>query len=358
MRIIVIGAYGFTGRLICKELALAGIRFALSGRNASALETLRAHYPQDMESYCFDIRKQDDVAQILSSFDLIVNCAGPFTEESSTLLEELAKSGKIYLDISGELAFVRHSWEQYHNIASNSGALIIHACAFESLVTELLMNLLNKQLAAVQSVGTYYWFSSKKVSPGTRLTMKLAKYRSMLKIQAGEWQAIHTQNDQLPVHLSDMEIDLIASPYPLPEVAFSKWNFDAQLAESFLLLPKEEAKMMGLGIKEDVSPLALLDKLRRFKTTGPTQVELEAQRGIVAVLMTDINGLEKQVVADCQNMYQTTAVAIRLAINYLVKSEERLAGVISPAHLFMENEVPTLHALNVEVNKRNQLTFG
>ncbi|MGB0390478.1 MAG: saccharopine dehydrogenase NADP-binding domain-containing protein [Salibacteraceae bacterium] len=352
MRISIVGAYGYTGNLICEELTQAGISFSIFGRNKEKLLALKNELTTVSTAESLDMRRAEDVQKLIDCSDLIVNCAGPFTEESKGLVNSAAENGKIYLDISGEIGFVRDSHERNNSIALKSQALIVHGCAFESLVADLVIQPLLKNAQGIESIRSFYWFNQKRVSPGTRVTMKLSRFRKLLKISKGEWAIGDAVQDQIQVTSSSSDSRFVAVPYPLPEVAYCKWNIQPKNAESFLLLNQDEAMFVGLRKNEGQKALTVLDKIRKSKPNGPSKVELEGQRSILAIEIKDENGLFTLTV-NAINMYQTTAISIRLAIQALQNNSGKLAGVLSPARLFEGIEKETLTALKVSSNLEN-----
>ena len=70
-----------------------------------------------VSTYDGDILDKAFACRLATNFNLLINCAGPFTEESAVLLEEAVKNGTHYIDISGEIGFVKSSYEKYDAIA-------------------------------------------------------------------------------------------------------------------------------------------------------------------------------------------------------------------------------------------------
>jgi len=348
MRISIIGAYGYTGRLICEELEGAGMSFSIFGRNIEKLNALKDELKSVSLVLALDMRVAEDVQQVIENSDIIVNCAGPFTEEAQLLANSTAENGKTYLDITGEVGFIRNSWTRNNSKAQQSEALLIHGCAFESLVADLMIQSLIDNTLRVKSIRSFYWFNQKKISPGTRLTMKLSKYRELLKIVDGDWVIGDATKDQIPVRLSSSEDDFMAVPYPLPEIAYGHWNYQTKSAESYLLLDRNQAMFVGVGNRNDDSAIDVLDKIRKFKQVGPTKDELDIQRSILNIEIEGEDGKKLNAVGNAINMYQTTAVAILLTIQKLINNPGKHSGVLSPAKLFKGEEKETLKALKVE----------
>ena len=158
MKILLVGAYGYTGKLICKLLQEKELAFNIAGRNEIELAATKECFPSIQKCHALDIAN-DACIQLIRDYDLFINCAGPFTEESSLFVQTIAKTrNKCYLDISGEVGFVQKSIEENHLIASANNTRIIHSCAFESLVADLLIKSFEGELASVKSIKTYYKF--------------------------------------------------------------------------------------------------------------------------------------------------------------------------------------------------------
>ena len=281
MRILVIGAYGYTGKLICKEFEKEKIQYSVAGRNGQELDRLKNRYKLIDKCLVLDIRNLPDVSKVIENSDLIVNCAGPFTEESGQLLERIADSGNIYLDITGELEFVRFSKEKFHQRAIRAGSLIVHGCAFESLLADLAIQFIASS-HSIHEVKTLYSFNQNRVSPGTRMTMKLARYRDTLRIKNGEWTSSDLVEDQLKVS-TDSSNEQIGIPYSLPEIAFAKWNYNVKSAESFLLLAPAEARFISRIPVKRGNSLDELDEIRLRKSKGPTDDERAEHQSLLVV---------------------------------------------------------------------------
>lgn len=355
MRIALIGAYGYTGRLISRELIKRKIPFSAIGRDADKLHHFKDEQGGGVPVLQADIRQKETVDAVITQFDLYINCAGPFNEESQVLLEACVNQGKIYLDISGELGFIKHSREQYHKKAIETGALVIHGCAFESLLADLGIQLMTKELQGVKEVQTFYWFNKMLVSPGTKLTMKLSKYRELLSIKNHSW-VTGTPGDKWQVSWGQ-ELNYQGIIYPLPEVAYVHWNHQVENCCSYLLLDPDDAKYYQF--EKTVAPVTLeiLDRLRKRKAAGPTPEARKEQESIIVIRAKDEVDQEKYMTIASTDMYQTTAMAIVLAIEKILEEKETVTGVVPPASLFAGEETENFTKLNAIVKKEGNIVF-
>src|SRR3954451_16227993 len=81
--ILVHGATGFTGGLVCDLLAARGHAFAISGRSASRLEALRDRLAKQgsgapVEVCVLDLPHQASLDAAIGGRRIVLACAGPF----------------------------------------------------------------------------------------------------------------------------------------------------------------------------------------------------------------------------------------------------------------------------------------
>jgi short subunit dehydrogenase-like uncharacterized protein len=62
-----------------------------------------------------------------------------------------AEAGTQYADLTGEVLFVRESVESLHDVASSSGARIIHSCGYDSVPSDLGVLLLHNKAVAEEA---------------------------------------------------------------------------------------------------------------------------------------------------------------------------------------------------------------
>lgn len=350
MKIALIGAYGFTGTLISEELQKANLEFSAYGRSIEKLVALQPEYSVLKSITAIDLRKREDIQMIIAKSDLVINCAGPFTEESALMLSEMAKSGKVYLDITGEVGFVRASKERYHESAQKHKSLIIHGCAFESLIADLGTAYLSAQVGAIKSIDTFYQFDQLRASPGTKMTMKLSKYRDSLRVQNNAWGVSSFQDNQYQVttHLNENQV---AIPYPLPEIAYNYWNHKVESAGSYLVLGEKQAARLGNNTEVEGDSLETLDVIRLRKRKGPNAEERADQKSNLTIRVTDSNDRPYILLMQSTDMYLITAKAMVISVQVIIQNGWNLYGVRSPAQLFKGREEEVLAQLNVTLIK-------
>ena len=137
--IIVHGATGFTGKLVCRYLSshidAYSIKWAISGRNNKKLESLSQKYNVDyFKVDSFDI---NSINSITSISKVIISVVGPYALYGKGLVQSCVDNNCHYLDITGESTFVKYVKNKFHKKAVDSETMIVNCCGFESVPTDL-----------------------------------------------------------------------------------------------------------------------------------------------------------------------------------------------------------------------------
>ena len=139
--VIVLGATGYTGKLVCeyfqKRAKETGQSWAVAGRREKALEAVAAQYGAGGILLC-DCLKPEDCASLAESCTTVCNIAGPYFGRAEAIVEACANVGTHYLDLTGELIFVRGLIDSFHETAISSGAKIVPIAGYEALPFDLM----------------------------------------------------------------------------------------------------------------------------------------------------------------------------------------------------------------------------
>jgi short subunit dehydrogenase-like uncharacterized protein len=146
--VVVHGATGFTGRLVARYLADAapeGLRVGLSGRSRERLLAAReALGPRaaDWPLLTTDSSDDADVAALAARTRVVATTVGPYEQHGLPLVRACASAGTDYVDLTGEVLFMRASIDACHDDAVRTGARVVHACGFDSVPSDLGVHLL------------------------------------------------------------------------------------------------------------------------------------------------------------------------------------------------------------------------
>ena len=139
MRIVLLGATGYTGRLTAEAMVRAGLAPVLAGRRHDALvrlaDRLAPLAPSADTEPTIAVADTDDQASVRrllqSSDDVLVTTVGPFMEFGHAALEAAVDAGAGYLDSTGEPPFIREVFEVYGPRARGSGARLLTAFGYD-----------------------------------------------------------------------------------------------------------------------------------------------------------------------------------------------------------------------------------
>lgn len=126
--VVVYGASGYTGRLICEYLREYHVPFTAAGRNHDKLaESMRAHVP-GIETADFEVAAvSHDVAALTELFrgsSVVLNTVGPFIKHGDAVVQAALAVGAHYLDTTGEQDWLIHCDEEYGARFAAAGLLI------------------------------------------------------------------------------------------------------------------------------------------------------------------------------------------------------------------------------------------
>ncbi len=149
--VILLGATGFTGRLVADQLAKRpSLRWALAGRNGGRLEAVRTELaranPHLAELPLLTVDTSDAVAvsAMAAATRVVCTTVGPYDLLGEPVVAACSEHGTDYCDLTGEVPFVRRMIDRYHARAVETGARIVHCCGFDSIPSDLGVHVLQK----------------------------------------------------------------------------------------------------------------------------------------------------------------------------------------------------------------------
>lgn len=141
--IIVYGATGYTGKLVCEYLQTkygndGEVRWGIAGRNKDKLQAVVDQFGLgDIPVMIADSDDTDSLDAMASACRVVLNTAGPYMKYGSTVVESCARLGTDHVDLNGEPLWMNEVLTQYEDAARESGARIVFSCGFDSIPTDL-----------------------------------------------------------------------------------------------------------------------------------------------------------------------------------------------------------------------------
>jgi short subunit dehydrogenase-like uncharacterized protein len=147
--ICVFGATGFTGQLVVEYLAEVvlpankSLRVAIAGRSQAKLEQVK----RDASAVCEAARSIEIVvasSEDLASLDgmaararVLISTVGPYLLHGIPVVEACLKNNADYVDLTGEVPFMRHCIAKYDAVAKKKAVAIVHSCGYDSVPSDI-----------------------------------------------------------------------------------------------------------------------------------------------------------------------------------------------------------------------------
>ena len=167
--LIIHGATGFTGQLICDYLYKHNdsktMKWAISGRNTSKLEPISKKYNIDL--FQVDSFENKALDSITSKAKVIISVVGPYAIYGKQLIESCVNNNCHYLDITGESSFVEYVKNKYSKKAIETNTMLISCCGFESIPSDIGTYYSIKQLNEENIDVKCYMKTKGQISGGT-----------------------------------------------------------------------------------------------------------------------------------------------------------------------------------------------
>lgn len=335
------GATGYTGRLIVSELCKKEICFTAAGRDKVKLKELKSININliSTREFCFE---DVDFISFLDKYDLIVNCVGPFNFYAPKIIDACVHLGKTYFDLTGEQAIVAQSLRERHVQAKENQARIVHSIAFESTLADILLSIGLEKLKSepFKSYNTYYKLGSKLMSPGTRISMKVAGAYSKFIVYEGKL----ITKEPFDRREHDSIEPYVAQFVGYPEVIFSYHRIQPSFCSSNFLVEKDD-NLNYLGGALPVKEITVEEQISlhsKRKISGPTSEDRKNQWfELHSYLKTDNQCFYQKI--EGTDMYGITASLMALAVEQLVKSMENgiafSTGFLTPAEFLGQSGI-------------------
>src|SRR5437868_4513743 len=127
--IVVFGAAGHTGRFVVGELDRRGWAPVLAGRESAALRALGDVYPS-CEVRAASVEDAAGLDRVVRGARAVINCAGPFLDTATPVIEAALRARAHYLDVTAEQAAALAAFERFAAGAAAAGVAVVPAMAF------------------------------------------------------------------------------------------------------------------------------------------------------------------------------------------------------------------------------------
>ena len=126
--VVVYGASGYTGRLVCEFLRDYGIPFVAAGRDATKLKASMESNVAGIETADYEVAEVnhdvESLTELFSGAKVVCNMVGPFARYGHETVQAALAAGAHYIDTTGEQDWVRDCDEKYGQQFADAGLLL------------------------------------------------------------------------------------------------------------------------------------------------------------------------------------------------------------------------------------------
>jgi short subunit dehydrogenase-like uncharacterized protein len=319
----VLGATGYTGRLVCAQARELGIPLRLVGRRREALDELS----EGEEVRVADARDEAALAAAFDGASVVASCAGPFLEVGTGPVAAAIRVGAHYLDTSGEQQFAREVYERFGPEAERNGIVLLTSFGFDYVPGDLAARLAAEGLEPLDEIAVAYSVAGVASSRGTRRSVA-----GIMRQQLVAWSG----GKLVPSRFAATTRNVV---FPFGERAVVEWggteplsvprHTDVREVRSYVRAPRLASTLAPAA--RLVAPLFRLSAA--FGPSGPDEEKRRKARFAVVAEARGPTGA-RRVTCVGEDVYGLTALLIARGAQALLAGEARGAGALAPAEAF------------------------
>src|SRR5437764_13247831 len=142
-RLLLYGAYGYTGRLAAELAAAKQLDVVLAGRNESALLALGNRL--NLPTRVVGLNDAQQLSSALKDVACVAHMAGPFAISSAPMLNACLATKTNYIDITGEIEVFEALWARREEIRS-AGITVMPGAGFDVVPSDCLGGYVSSRL--------------------------------------------------------------------------------------------------------------------------------------------------------------------------------------------------------------------
>ncbi|MCA9770928.1 MAG: saccharopine dehydrogenase NADP-binding domain-containing protein [Myxococcales bacterium] len=343
--VLVLGATGYTGRLVVEALERQGRPFVIAGRSREKLEALAARCKHRPEVRVADPTQPETLRDLFRGVRAVVNTVGPFRKFGVPVVEAAIAQRVHYVDTTGEQAYQKDVLDRFGETAREAGVTVITAQAFEYAFGYCAVTILNKLHGPIGRFDTYHRAAGPSgfgVSHGTAKSGLGMLNEPFLMLENGRLVRQPTRWRPTSVRFPGEAEELHATAIPGGDVVLlAREISNLQHGTCNLVWPARTARMTAITT-------ALLPLVRLFlrpwlikriegwidrRLTPPTEAERKSVKWTVVSRATGLNGTFT-VRVDGTDPYGITGEVAALGAGWLADGKAKSAGVVSTGRAF------------------------
>lgn len=167
-KLLIYGANGYTGQLICEEAARQGLQPVLAGRSEYSIAQLAEKYGWAYRIFSLDT--VEAIADQLCDIMVVLHAAGPFRFTAKNMIEACMQKGIHYLDITGEMEVFAIA-NGMHQKALQKNIMLMPGTGFDVVPTDCMALNLKEKMPDATSLELAFVTLGGQISHGTAMSM-------------------------------------------------------------------------------------------------------------------------------------------------------------------------------------------
>lgn len=331
----ILGATGYTGRLVAAEAAGRGLEVCLAGRRRDPLERLASALGIP-DIAIADLRDPPTLVRLAQSSSVLVNAVGAYSRLGRPAVEAALRAGCHYIDLAAEVDSVAWVYDQ-HRRAQDAGVVLCPGCGVNGATGDLLASLGAARAGGqVNEARVAYLVRGARVSAGS--------IRSALDVAAGggaAWLAGRLVDE--PVAASHWRVPFPpplrprrAVSVPTSDVLTAARSTGAGTARAYAVVPGSRAVGLLAGpldrVTRGLSEARLVQRVPDWLPEGPDAPTRRSTRMAALAEVVGAGGVGRAWALG-RDLYGTTARLVVGVAQRLHEADEPPSGVRTPAQI-------------------------
>ena len=139
--LVIWGATGFTGKLVCEYITNSynskDLNWTIAGRNEEKLLKLKNRLNIKNSILIGNSNDKYSLEKICGKTKVICSTVGPYALYGTNLIHACIKMKTNYCDISGETQWIRKIIDTFHEKAKKQKIKIVNSCGFDSIPSDM-----------------------------------------------------------------------------------------------------------------------------------------------------------------------------------------------------------------------------
>ena len=244
--IVVFGATGYTGRLICAELDRRGTRFVAAARDRKKLEQLVAGLSRPVEIEVASVDDPASLRRMCGRARVVLDCVGPFARWGRAVQDAALDERRHFLDITGEAPYMLATAERDRE-AKARGVALVNAVGFDVVPTDAAAVLASEAAGApVTRLRIAFANLGSRPSQGTTRSMLEHMREGGLAFLDGAYVQEPVGADHWEVPFAQPAGPRLCVSIPWGDLATAPRSTGARSVRTYLSMPRAQARALPL----------------------------------------------------------------------------------------------------------------